>query len=119
MKHNWDDYLPFCTMAYNATEQASTGCTPNMLAIASELRLPVDVMYGESHDKRPWIRPDGSINYHVYVEWQRSMMIKSFAAARENLRKAATRQQRGYNVHLKERAYAPGDWVFKWYKPSS
>ena len=116
-ENNWDDYLPFCNMAYNATEQASTGCTPNMLAMASELRLPVDVMFGDTRDKRPWIRPDGSINYHVYVEWQRSMMIKSFAAARENLRKAATRQQRGYNVHLKERAYAPGDWVFKWYMP--
>ena len=113
----WDEYLPFCTMAYNATEQASTGCTPNMLSLCRELTMPVDVVFGSPNDKRPWIRADGSINYHVYVEWQRSVMVRSFAAARKSLKKAALRQERGYNVHLKARYYDPGNWVYKWYKP--
>ena len=116
-KDRWDEYLPQCVLAYNSTEQASTGCTPNMLALGRELTMPVDVMYGSPTDKRPWIRPDGSINFHVYVEWQRSMMVKSFDAARKSLRKAASRQERGYNVHLKKRHFEPGEWVYKWYKP--
>ena len=113
----WDDYLPFLTLAYNSTEQASTGCTPNMLSLGRELTMPVDVMFGSPADKRPWIRPDGSTNYHDYVEWQRSLMVKSFAAARKSLRKVALRQARGYNVHLKHRHFEPGEWVYKWYKP--
>ena len=64
----WDEYLPMLTLAYNSTEQASTGCTPNLIAIGWELTMPVDIMFGSPLDSRPWIRPDGSINYHDYIE---------------------------------------------------
>ena len=33
------------------------------------------------------------------------------------VKKSATWQERGYNVHLKARMYQPGEWVLKWYKP--
>ena len=54
-KSNWDTYLPALMMAYNATQQASTGCTPNLLCFGEELVLPVDLMFGTMKDKRPWI----------------------------------------------------------------
>ena len=81
-------------MAYNSTEQASTGCTPNLLATGKELTMPVDIMFGSNQDNRPWIRPDGSIDYHKYCESLRLLLVDSFAAARKNLRKVALRQQR-------------------------
>ena len=76
-------------MAYNATTQASTGCTPNMLCFNEEATMPVDIMFGTGHESRPWIRPDGSTHYHSYVEYKRNNMVKSFAAARVVQRKAA------------------------------
>ena len=115
----WDEYLPMLMMAYNSTEQASTGCTPMLLATGNELAMPVDIVFGSNQDDRPWIRPDGSIDYHKYVETLRLQLVDSFAAARKSLRKVALRQQRGYNVHLKKRQFEPGEWVFKWYKPSA
>ena len=54
----WKQYLPYCLMAYNATTQALTGCTPNMLCFGEELTLPVDIMFGTGRESRPWIRPD-------------------------------------------------------------
>ena len=38
--------LPMLTAAYRATEQASTGCTPNLLFLGRETNLPVDVLAG-------------------------------------------------------------------------
>ena len=98
-------------MAYNATQQASTGCTPNLLCFGEELVLPVDLMFGTATDKRPWIRPDGSTCYTEYVETKRQRLVDSFSAARQVLKKSATRQERGYNIHLKSRQYQPGDHV--------
>ena len=116
---SWVDRLPFCMMAYNATTQASTGCTPNMLCFIEEATMPVDIMFGTGREERPWIRADGSTHYHGYVEYKRNSMVKSFAAARVTQRKAAIRQQKGYNIHLKPRKFSPGDWVLKWYKPAA
>ena len=98
-------------MAYNATEQPSTGCTPNLLCFGEELVLPVDIMFGTLKDKRPWIRSDGSTCYVEYVETKRERLMAAFSAARQVLKKSVTRQERGYNIHLKSRQYQPGDWV--------
>ena len=106
-------------MAYNATAQASTGCTPNMLCFGEEATLPVDIMFGTGSETRPWIRPDGSVNYHDYVEQKRHIMVKAFAAARATLRKSALRQKKGYNTHVKPRQFSVGEWVLKWYKPAA
>ena len=118
-RSNWDELLPYLVMAYNATEQASTGCSPNLLCFGEELVMPVDLLYGSKADKRPWVRPDGSTHYYDYVETKRHLMINAFQTARSVLRKSAVRQARGFNVHLKERQYQIGEWVLKWYKPAA
>jgi len=118
-RDKWDEILPFLVMAYNATEQASTGCSPNLLCFGEELVMPVDLLYGCKADKRPWVRSDGSTHYFDYVEEKRKLMMTAFAAARSVLRKSAVRQERGFNVHLKCRQFQPGDWVLKWYKPAA
>jgi transposase InsO family protein len=44
-KTNWDDALPYVMMAYRATEQESTGCTPNMMMLGREVETPLDMMF--------------------------------------------------------------------------
>ena len=45
-RDDWDHLLPYVTMAYRATPQDSTGCSPNMLMLGRELNLPLDVIVG-------------------------------------------------------------------------
>jgi len=118
-RNTWDEILPFLVMAYNATEQASTGCSPNLLCFGEELVMPVDLLYGSKADKRPWIRPDGSTNYFDFVEHKRKLLVNAFSSARTVLRQSAVRQARGFNIHLKEHQFLEGDWVLKWYKPAA
>ena len=116
-KDRWDEILPYLTMAYNVTEQASTGCSPNLLTFGEELAMPVDLLYGNKVDHRPWIRADGSTHYHQAVEEKRSTMVAAFTAARQVLQQAAVRQAHSYNVHSSPRSFNVGEWVLYWYKP--
>ena len=42
---DWDDHLPFLTMAYNTSVHDSTGCTPFSLVYGREALLPSDLVY--------------------------------------------------------------------------
>ena len=44
---NWDDYLPFILIAYRATQNKSTGCTPNLVFLNREILCPLDLMVGK------------------------------------------------------------------------
>ena len=43
---NWDEQLPFLSMAYRATPQSSTGLSPNYMMFGRETSMPVDIMVG-------------------------------------------------------------------------
>ena len=45
-RDDWDDYLPYLTMAYRATVHESTNCTPDLMMFGRENSLPIDVMMG-------------------------------------------------------------------------
>ena len=42
---DWDELLPFVTMAYRSVEHETTGCNPNYLMLGREVATPLDVMY--------------------------------------------------------------------------
>ena len=46
-QENWDDELPFLMMAYRCSVNETTGFTPSMLMLGHELRLPIDIVFGE------------------------------------------------------------------------
>ena len=45
-KQEWDELVHLILMSYQATSQASTGVTPNMMMLGRQTRLPVQAMYG-------------------------------------------------------------------------
>ena len=101
-------------MAYRATTHESTKCTPNKLMFGREVRLPIDIMYGDppSKDEMPACPIE-------YVEWVRSAMQGSFELARDNLKKSAQRQKRYYDRNTELRSFKPGDWVWVFYPPDN
>ena len=109
----WDDHIPYVLMAYRASVQESTGCTPNLLFLGRELSLPIDLMFGQPPVKT---LPGCPI---AYVEWVKQATQSAFELARNNLKDSAVRQEKLYNCHSDIKPLNPGDWVWRWYPPKA
>ena len=101
----WDEYLPFLSMAYRTTPQDSTGLTPNFLMYGREVSMPVDVMIGPPEDQ-----PVSEIDY---VKRMQKKLTYAYDLARKNLKQAAERQTKYYNRSKHGNAFSCGDLV--WY----
>ena len=110
---DWDDHLPYLMMAYRATEQDSTKCTPNLLMFRQEITCPIDLMYG--------LPPDRSNEVCIieYVEWLKSALKVSFDFANRCLGKAAKRQKSAYDASSQARRLPIGSFVWRYYPPTA
>lgn len=79
--NDWDDHLPYLTMAYRATVQKSTSCTPNLV------RTPDQNNFCPSE----------------YLDWLQNAMRHTFNFVYEHSHQAATRQKNNYDIGLKPR----------------
>ncbi|MCG8096512.1 MAG: DDE-type integrase/transposase/recombinase [Candidatus Thiodiazotropha endolucinida] len=110
---NWDDYLPYILMAYRATQNKSTGCTPNLVFLNREISCPLDLMIGP-----PPNTIDETCPVH-YIEWVKSAMAITNDFVFRNIGQAAKRQKSDYDQGLKLRQYKKGDWVWRFYPPTA
>jgi len=113
-KHDdWDDHCPYLMMAYRATEQDSTKCTPNLLMFGQEIMCPIDLMYGPPPDREEVECPI------EYVEWLQSAMQTTFEFAHKNLSRAAKRQKSVYDTESAKRHFMVGSSVWRYYPPTA
>ena len=109
---DWDDHLPFLTMAYRSSAHKSTKCTPNLLMFGRETYLPVDILLGP-----PTVT--GEYQCHIeYVEWLRNSLNKAHEKAAKNLEHNAMVQKRLYDAKGCFRKFKIGQWVWRWYPPA-
>ena len=101
----WDVNLPFLSMAYRATPQASTGLSPNYLMFGREISMPIDLMIGSP--------PDASLSQTDYVKNLQSRLTQAYRLARLNLKSSAERQKKYYNSRAHGTAFDEGNAV--WY----
>jgi hypothetical protein len=47
----WDLHLGCLTTAFRSSESESTGLTPNMLMLGSEVRTPLELQFGHTSEK--------------------------------------------------------------------
>ena len=108
---DWDDHLPFLTMAYNTSVHDSTGCTPFSLVYGREALLPTDLVYPPvNFDQIPC--STGA----EYVEFLRNSISETRNMARRHLERTALRQKRNYDVRAKNKPeFKPGDLVRYYY----
>ena len=111
-RDDWDDHLPYLTMAYRSSVHESTGCTPNLLMLGRELPMPLDILVGQP-EKQAYNCPI------EYVEWLQYSMTTAYEYARLQLRKAAVRQKRCYDLTAKETEFSPGKFAWRWYPPKA
>ena len=105
---SWDEHLPFVLMAYRASIQESTGCTPNLMMFGEENRLPVDIMYYSATVSGS----EAPICPNEFVEWLRSVLSQAFEKAILYLKKSAKRQKRLYDQKSFLRQFKVGEFVW-------
>lgn len=111
-KNDWDDHLPYLTMAYRGTTQRSTNCIPNLLMFGHELSCPIDIIAGIPPDQNDFCPSE-------YIEWLQNYMRDTFAFAYEQLNRATNRQKNNYDAGLKPRSFQKDNWVWRWYPPKA
>ena len=106
-RDDWDEAIPFLLMAYRSTEQESTKCTPNLMMLGREIETPVDVQFLPDPHSPAEVRCPVD-----YVDWLRDVLRRTHTIARQNLKKAATRQKRNYDQNAHARGFRVGQWVY-------
>ena len=102
---DWDNCLPCILLAYRSTVHESVNFPPNFLMFGREVRLPVDIMYG---DRQSSIRT--STCHIEYVKWVCNTMQNAYRMVRENLQKSAVRQKWEYDLNTQTQSFKHGDW---------
>ena len=103
---DWDQYLSCMMMAYRATPQGSSQCSPNMLMLGRETELPVDLMIG---------KPPCSEEVTSKVEYVcklREKLEDAHEYARYQLLQSARRQKKSYDHRVDENSLEVGEFVW-------
>ena len=87
---DWDEQVPIAVSAYNATEHATTGFTPNKLMFGREVMHNFDKMLPESAD------PEELKTWDEFVQAMDERTRRAFQVARETI---------GRNVLLQKKYY--------------
>jgi len=77
---------------------------PNFLVLGRETRAPPDLIYGTPEDEHP-------DEYDSFVEGIRTRMTTAYEEVRKQLRKSAEYNKRYYDIGLREKKFAAGQWV--------
>ena len=96
----WDKFLPFVTLAYNTTEQATLKQTPFYLFYGREATLPNEYVVSRRYQMTE------NHNEMYKQKWQLALEF-----ARTNLEKAQRKQKENYDVNSKLTEYNIGDSV--------
>jgi len=107
---DWDERLPYVMAAYRASRHESTGYSPNALTLGRETRAPVDVVLGLPTAEGP------STTYDEYAERLRGRLRDAYALVRKEIGHAAERNKKYYDLRVRPRRYAVGEWVY-YYNP--
>ena len=106
-QRDWDQWLPSVLSAYHASPHESSGYTPNFLMLGREVRVPLDLAFGE-----PLMEEGLGPVYDEYVEERRVGMRKAFDLARQNLGVAANRRKERYDLKVRTNRFEVGEYVW-------
>jgi len=100
---NWDEYLPYVTMAYNSQGHESLGYSPYELLFGRKMEMPLEADFT--------INDDTQI-YNDHVEALRAKLDEAYTVAAENKTKARKRNEKQYNAKAITRDYYVGQSVW-------
>ena len=107
-RREWDELLPLILMSYQATPQASTGVTPNMMMLGRQTRLLLHLAIYSA-----LLEPDGQDQtISKYVTALQDRLRAAYRHARVGLQRAAMHQQHDYHSKVQRRKYQARELVW-------
>jgi hypothetical protein len=107
---DWDELLPYVMAAYRASPHNSTHYSPNMLIFGRENRMPLDLVLGLPEPENP------ARDYDDFVSDVQEKMRAAYNIVRDELKQAANRNKRYYDMSVRPTKFQAGDWVY-YYNP--
>ena len=106
---DWDTHIPYVMMSYRASEQETTGVSPNRMMFGREVMLPLDLLVSQNGSETEYA------SHETYAAEIYSRMQKAFEVARKHIQGEQKRQKRLYDAKLKGTPYKPGDkvWLYR------
>ena len=106
---DWDTHIPYVMMSYRASEQETTGVSPNRMMFGREIMLPLDLLVANPRAGKEYL------NSETYAAEVYSRMQKAFEMAREHIKGEQKRQKHLYDAKLKGYPYNVGDkvWLYR------
>ena len=106
-RREWDELVPLILMSYQATPQASTAVTPNMMMLGLQTRLPLQAIYGAP------LEPDGQEQtVSEYVTALQDGLRAAYRHVRVGLQGAAMHQLHYYDGKVQRRECQAGEIVW-------
>ena len=102
---DWDEQLPYVTMAYRSTEHETTGMSPNMLMFGREVSTPLDLVYELPNLSKP-------IPSNQWVWELRDRIERAHTLVRQYTQQAMHRQKRNRDSRMSFETFKIGDQVF-------
>ena len=103
----WEDHIHKVCMAYNTSQQSTTGFSPFYLMFGREARIPVDLWYD---------LPDNCqiLSHTQYAQNLQRTFRKAYSLVRERVSFKHRRQQEIYNKKVHGKPYVKGElvWLF-------
>ena len=101
---DWENQLRRLCLAYNTSTHPTTGETPFFLMFGRQVRMPIDIMYGNP-TPQPTTIPQ-------YVTDLRTHLEAAYRRVRERMGHQLKRQRDIYNKKVHGDPYEPGDLVW-------
>lgn len=108
-QRDWDSHLPFVMAAYRASENESTGYSPNRLFLGRENCLPIDLILGDCYVK------EEPANWDDYVLTRAKHVQHAFTLARASMKRQAISRACRYDLRVRPATFTVGSWVWYYY----
>jgi hypothetical protein len=111
-RDDWDIQSAFVVHAYNTTEHAVTGYSPNYLLFAEEIVMPLDIQFGLIGGGQD------DMCETVFVHAARQNLRKAYDIVASNMSKGAIRQKLGFDSRgVSMPMFNVGDKVLRFHAP--
>jgi len=109
-QRDWDERLPTMLAAYRPSVHSSTGFSPNRLFLGREIRMPLDLIMGT-----PQSNNNVEQSTDQFVQSMRVDTERNYELGREQLRVAAERRKKKYDMKVGVAEFKIGEWVWYFY----
>ena len=105
---DWDEHLPFLTMAYRSAEHETTGFSPNYLMLGREVSTPLDIMYEMPSSIR-------SIPENQWAWALKEKLEEAYSCVRNHVPGAMLRQKSLHDLKLSWQKFNKDDEVYVYF----